>query len=1106
MIASIQVKKMIIPTYLVGEKNHNPMFLDKRVYQGSSGKVYPIPVIDKIFDQKIDKEYDVVVLENKYLRIEIIPELGGRIQRAFDKTNNYDFVYHNKVIKPALVGLAGPWISGGIEFNWPQHHRPSTFSPVEYIIEDDDENSKTLWVSEIDQMYGTKGMAGFKIYTDKAFLEINGQLFNGTDIPQTFLWWANPAVVANEHTKSIFPPDVNAVFDHGKRDVSTFPIATGEYYKADYSSGIDISMYKNIPVPTSYMAYKSEYNFIGSYDFSKNAGLLHIADHNISPGKKQWTWGNGDFGKVWDKNLTDEDGPYIELMTGVFTDNQPDFTWINPGETKKFKQYFMPYKEVGAIKNANIHGAMNIERVDGNLEFTLYTTEVQKNLKVTIYDEKNNSKIEMLIEFVSPEKVFKYVFKNTDLLDLENLKVVVETENREIFLDYIVSQKNTELVPDAAKELKEPEEIKDVEELYLAGLHLEQYRHATFNPEDYYLEGLKRDGKNILLNNAYGLLLYRRGAFKESEVYFRKAVQRSIEKNPNPYNGEPFYNLALSLKMQDKLEEAYKYFYKSTWNAAYQDIGFYNLAILATKNKKYLEALNFIELSLERNFINPKARSIKIYLQRKLSRNNIDIDFIKETEKIDRCNFYSKYELLKYWKSLEDDIEFQYSKETLKKILRDNYKNYIDLTLFYIELGDYIEAENILNLYFEDQKDIIPEIYYYLGFINNKLGNYDKMIMFYEKGDKCNPNCYFPNSLYTSLVLNDVIQKTQSSKAMYYLGCLYYDKKQYNKAISLWENAISKGEIYPTVYRNLALGYYNIKNKKMEAKEMLEKAFELNINDSRVLYELDQLYKKLDINLNLRLNLLNKFWHLVDDRDDLFIEYVTILNNLKRNEEALENLLNRNFHPWEGGEGKVIAQYIISKIEIAKKLISNREYSKAINILESSKIYPENFNEGKLIGKQENHINYYLGLAHELLDENEIAKRYYQLGSVGLKEPVDAMYYNEEPADTIFYQGLCLEKLKENGKSKFYQLLTYGKKHFYDFKKIDYFAVSLPDFLVFNEDLNLRNKVYCLYLMGLGYFGLGEIEKSIDCLAKAKEIDPNHQGLIIHLDLILGKK
>lgn len=148
----------------------------------------------------------------------------------------------------------------------------------------------------------------------------------------------------NEHTKTIMPPDVHAVMDHGKRDVSRWPIATGTYYKYDYSRGVDISRYKNIPVPTSLMAASSMYDFVGGYDFSRNAGILHVADHHVSSGKKQWTWGNGDFGRAWDRNLTENDGPYVELMTGVYTDNQPDFTWLSPHETKTFTQYFLPYK------------------------------------------------------------------------------------------------------------------------------------------------------------------------------------------------------------------------------------------------------------------------------------------------------------------------------------------------------------------------------------------------------------------------------------------------------------------------------------------------------------------------------------------------------------------------------------------------------------------------------------------------------------------------------------------------------------------------------------------------------------------------------------------
>lgn len=359
----VQVREtsVIIPTYEAGAADPNPMFLEKRVYQGSSGRVYPHPVIESISDVKQDRAYKLIILENEYLRIEIMPELGGRIYRALDKTNNYDFVYYNRVIKPALVGLAGPWISGGIEFNWPQHHRPNTFGPVEYKLEAAVDGSATVWVGEIDRMYGTKVTAAFRLYPGRAYLEVQAQCYNRMPQAQTFLWWANPAVAVNDQTQSVFPPDVTAVFDHGKRDVSRFPMATGTYYKQDYSEGVDISRYKNIPVPTSYMAYKSDYNFVGGYDHGVQAGLLHVANHHISPGKKQWTWGNGEFGQAWDRQLTDEDGPYIELMTGVYTDNQPDFTWLQPYEEKSFTQYFMPYKGIGLVKNASVDAAVNLE-------------------------------------------------------------------------------------------------------------------------------------------------------------------------------------------------------------------------------------------------------------------------------------------------------------------------------------------------------------------------------------------------------------------------------------------------------------------------------------------------------------------------------------------------------------------------------------------------------------------------------------------------------------------------------------------------------------------------------------------------------------------------
>src|SRR3954471_3300408 len=186
----VWVEDVVIPTYPIGKPEKNPMFLEKRVYQGSSGVVYPHPVIEKIYDEKTEEIYKAVFLENEFLKIMILPELGGRIQMAYDKIKQRHFVYYNHVIKPALVGLTGPWISGGIEFNWPQHHRPSTFEAVDWSIEENEDGSKTIWVNEVERMFRTKGRAGFTLHPDKAYLEIKVKLFNRTPLPQTFLWWA----------------------------------------------------------------------------------------------------------------------------------------------------------------------------------------------------------------------------------------------------------------------------------------------------------------------------------------------------------------------------------------------------------------------------------------------------------------------------------------------------------------------------------------------------------------------------------------------------------------------------------------------------------------------------------------------------------------------------------------------------------------------------------------------------------------------------------------------------------------------------------------------------------------------------------------------------
>jgi len=1060
---------ILLPSYGIGQPEKNPMFFERRVYQGSSGVVYPYPVIEKIENTCEDKLYKAVFLENEYLKIMILPELGGRIQMAYDKVKQRHFIYYNHVIKPALVGLTGPWISGGIEFNWPQHHRPSTFLPVDYKLEKCPDGSAIVWVSERERMFHQKGMAGFKLLPGRAVLEVHGKVYNPTPVPQTFLWWANPAVAVNEHYQSVFPGDVNAVFDHGKRDVSKYPIATGTYYKTDYSAGVDISCYKNIPVPTSYMAIQSNYDFVGGYENDTRAGVLHVANHHISPGKKQWTWGNGDFGQAWDRNLTDTDGPYIELMTGVYTDNQPDFTWLQPYEEKTFIQYFLPYRELGIVKNASADLLMNIEPFDSGSILKVFATSKQEQVGIEV--KKSDTICFQTIADIIPESIFEAIIP---INSLEDIEVCIFSATCELLLSWKPEAEEIKPVPDPARPALDPADVTSVEQLYLTGLHLEQYRHATYNSTDYYKEAIRREPGDVRSNNAMGLWLIRKGQFAQAEVYLRKSIETLTERNPNPYDGEPFYNLGLSLKYQGKYQEAYNSFYKSCWNAAWQDAGYYSLAQLSCIKQDWEAALFEVEKSLIRNWHNHGARHLKATILRHLNRKSEALILIDDSLGIDGFNFGCLFE--KYLLTGETGVL-----EELHRLMRRESHNYLELVIDYIASGCWEEALLLLEQAIGSIAE--PEIilYYFKGFCQERSGNKQGAKETIILAETKTPGCCFPNQLEAIEALQTAINLVEHSpKASYLLGNLWYDKRQYKEAVGCWERSLKQDNNSPVVMRNLSLAYYNKMNKKDAALNLLEKAFALDTTDARILMELDQLYKRFNRSASDRFTFLEKNKDTVWMRDDLYLEYITLLNQLGRYEKAINLINSRNFHPWEGGEGKVPAQYQIARVELAKKYVVEKQYEQALLLIDECYIYPHNLGEGKLQGAQENDFDYYKGCILQAMGKEQEAVHYFEKASTGICEPAAAMYYNDQKSEKIFFQGLALLKLgrDDEAKGRFNKLITYGEKHLFEEFKIDYFAVSLPDMQIWEDDMDHKKKNYCYYLMALGHLGIGNKDKS----------------------------
>jgi tetratricopeptide (TPR) repeat protein len=1104
MKVDIWQEKVIIPTYHTGVPDKNPMFFEKRIYQGSSGTVYPNPVIEKISDEKVDHEYIGLFLENKYLKIMILPELGGRVQMAYDKIKQRHFIYYNQVIKPALVGLCGPWISGGIEFNWPQHHRPSTFEPIDYTLVENADGSKTVWVNEVEKMFHTKGMAGFTLHPDKAYLEIKAQLYNRTNLPQTFLWWANPALKVNDDYQSIFPPDVNAVFDHGKRDVSTFPMATGTYYKVDYSPGTDISRYKNIPVPTSYMAINSKYDFVGGYEHDTHAGILHVADHHVSPGKKQWTWGHGDFGAAWDRNLTDEDGPYIELMTGVFTDNQPDFSWLMPNEQKSFTQYFLPYHEVGMVKNATKDVLVGLETAGNKITVKVFTTSLQNDLQINLL----NAGQLLFSEHVniSPEDLFEKRIELHDAVDENELCLIINDQSGRELLRYEPAANIINDVPEPAKPALQPNEVENTEQLFLTGQHLEQYRHATYNPVPYYEEALKRDPKDIRNNNALGLWYLRRGQFKKSEPYFRKAIASLTQRNPNPYDSEAFYNLGLSLNYQGRVNEAYDAFFKATWSSAWQDSAYFSIAQIHVSRSDYGAALEHINWSLDKNARNSRAYLVKCYVLRKLGRIEEAMIVAQDALTRDRFNISIYFELYFCYKAINQKQQAEDSITRLLTLSRGDAHTHIEYAIEYAAIGGFEQAIELLK-YAEKENGNDPLLKYYISYYLYLGGNKGPANDYLQKAAVCSPDYCFPNRLEDLIILQHAhALNPKDAYVLYYLGNLWYDKRQYSDAIACWEQSARLNDRFATVFRNLATAAYNKLDDPDKALQYLEQGYQLDQHDARVLMELDQLYKRLNYPIEVRLAFILSHQQVADSRDDMYLEKAAIYNFMGEFEKAYQLIMDRKFHPWEGGEGKVSGQYTYSLVELAKQEIKDQLFNNALEKLEQARIYPHNLGEGKLLGVQENDIFYWMGCAYEGLNEYANAEACFKKATIGLSEPSAAMFYNDQQPDKIFYHGLAWEKLGENllAKEIFDNLVNYGNIHQDDDVLIDYFAVSLPDLLIFEDDLKKRNHIHCKYIAGLGHLGLRQFKAAEDAFKEVLAADAMHFGAKSHWELLIG--
>ena len=957
---------IVIDTYDESPCEELPMFADSRVHQRSSGNPYPNKVVIKTRSKvKYAKEYKAIKIENKYIELVILPEIGGRIYSAKDKITGYDFFYKQHVIKPALIGALGSWISGGVEFNWPFHHRPSTFMPVDYHIERTATGGVIVWLSEHDPIDRMKGMVGICVEPDKSYFETRMVVANRTALRKSFLWWENTAVPVNKDYEIFFPDDVDFVRFHYRRSTTSYPVAHGSFNGFVFEKGgVDISKHFNTKPATSYFSAASKHDYFGGFDNGIGCGVVHIGDHHTAVGKKMFTWGYNQLSQSWERALTDTDGAYAELMAGSYSDNQPDFSWLEPYEVKQCSQFWYPLAALGVPSYANLKGAIRVE--DGILK--IQPTCDKKDCRIIV---KNGAKtvVDTKADLVAGEVL-------TINGDFKADCYCVEIEG---VLKYDYAPHVKKPLPELFPEVEMPNELDTAQGLYLAGLHYMQFRDPIANPDVYFKRALEIDSQHIPSLVALGETACSRNDFAEAIKYLEKAAVAHTKYNTEMESGKIHYLLGYAKAMLGYDQEAYNHFRKAAWNNDSVSCAMTRAALLDAKAGDFEGSLFCANMALDKGDRNPLAAPIAALAELKLGNKENAENRIDALLKRDPLNHLARYVAVILGKISKDEF-YGALNSSMSQTLMDVA---FDLTA----AGYTKEAMELLENVPAYTKDVAPSLACLIG--KPELANFAHRT--------------FPFRFEEIAALS---KYENENDFRYMLGCLHFAQKRYAKAEQLWSTCTGWQAVRANAVSLWKNGDCN------GAIEALKKAIELKPDCEQLVYELAYLLNLTGVNAQESVKIIeNAVPDLKEARDDIVTEWAIAANRAGDFEKALYLINNHDFIPCEGGETIVAKQHIAAHYGIGNRLFEEGKFEEALSEFRTAQIIPDNLGAGLWQVGPIIPSKYNEALCLEKLGKTEEAKEIFEY-IIGLD--ID-FFSNMHLPSLPCYQALSMKRLgKEN--------------------------------------------------------------------------------------------
>ena len=908
----------IIPTSEEGLPDPNPPF---DLFTTGSFYNYPYTLRHNLVDRRTPREWRTLNLENEYLKCTVLPDLGGHLYTCIDKLTGNSMFYANPSIKFARIAYRGVWAALGVEFNFPVSHNWMTVSPVDFAMTHQPDGSASVWVGNIDRVYGMQWRVQLTLRPGRAYLEQRTTLYNPSDTRHRFYWWTNAGVEVWDDSRILYPMEFTAA--HGFADIDTWPVN---------SAGVDQSLVGNQKYgPVSRFSYGSREPYMAVYHPRKHFGVVHYSSPLDLPAKKIWSWSSDEDGMDWRLALSDNNSAYVEIQAGLFR-NQETYGFLEPQESRSFTEYWIPIRDVGGVSRANPDAVLNLNRQTASadavtLEAILNVTREVPNASITLLEDTRT--VASAHASLSPRTTFRKTF--TGLLSSATYTVELRNEAGEILLRH-KEGKYDFVSPDRVHTGKQPshefpaEANRSADDFVAAGTDQESNGELVVALATYQ-RGLTRFPDSIALNRAAGRLEVILRQYEGAVQHLSKALAWVSSDH------EAAYYLGLGLEAKGDNRSA-----RIQWEFAQQSGSYHApatmaLAALAAREGDRTRALGMVQELVGTRPDFTSAGGIEVALLRALRRNDDAKKRLLFWRQQDPTSSFLAYEAMRTGES----------DPALLAHLAADPERIVEIASDYMRLGLYEDALDVLGRQYPvgpgvvsepgtAHPDSYPLIAYYRGFCRFALGRDGRAD--FDAASRMPLTYVFPNRAESFAVLRRAIESNpHDASAHFLLGSLYLSGGETGPALREWQTASEINPSIPTLHRNMGYAVLRSGESPQRAIDLFREGIKYDQHNVDVYLGLEQALEKAGQPISDRARALQSFPDMQSAPATFVFRLVRLLGEAEEFDSA-ERLLQNRFFPREEGGANAREIYIQLRLKRARSVAAQKQCGAALDILQ----------------------------------------------------------------------------------------------------------------------------------------------------------------------------